>query len=105
METNSSHKNKTLKTHYYSNTYKEVRDVIIEIIKTRFARIDGVNDEYMEINMHDYVFDVTFMIHKDELVSIDLLVISPLFYNKKKYIKGLYEELDSKLKLVRIGDE
>lgn len=103
METSSNNKNQILRTHYYNNSYSEVKETIISLIKERFARIDGVDDEYMEINMYDYVYSVTFIIHVDDLLSIDLLVISPLFYNKKKYIKALYEVLDSKLKLVRIG--
>lgn len=104
METSTNAKKEYLKTHFYNNTYLEAKEVIIDLLKSRMATLVSVNDTYMEIATHDYAYDCTIILSYDKVLSIDLFVMAPILYSKKKYIKEFYKHLDSKLNLERIGE-
>lgn len=99
-ETSENNKSKYLKTHYYNNTYGDVKKAIFSFFKARNAIIVDCNDEYQEMLVKDFFCEINIKIYSvDELkCAIDLKTIAPIFLTGKGLIKKLYLYLDEVLK-------
>lgn len=103
-QTSETNEIEYLKTHYYNNSYEEIRNVIFNYFKNRRAVIVDINDEYMEFLIKDNVeFNIKVCQINDKVCSLDVKTMGLFIISGKKSIKEFYAYTDSNLSLNSVG--
>lgn len=103
------HKNQEVATHYYACTYDNAKAAVSTIAKNLGLNLKCSDDHYHEMLLENNKVSVivTYNIISFYEISIDMKVKGNYlvgFNRPKKLVKTLYQELNRKISLKRIGD-
>jgi hypothetical protein len=99
-----------LMTHYFRNSYNDVKASVLEIAKVNHYEVDNIDDHYKEIALTGKKVEwIVSMYNSTPLqTSVDFKINTHYAFPFKKPIKMIetfYHELDRRLTLLRKGEK